>query len=548
MIEKHIFPFPFFVVGGYIRLSKEDNSQSDFESASVQNQKDLINLYISQSDDLKLHDFYIDDGYTGTNFNRPNFKRLIGDVEAGIINCIIVKDLSRFSRDYIQMGDYLEKYFIINNIRFISINDNFDSLKNTYDTLLPLKNLFNYYYSRDLSLKLTSNLRSKQEKGEFIGAFACYGYKKDKNNKNKLVIDEPSAIIVQRIFSLYIQGLGKLKIAHILNDEKVPPPSIYKDLNGEAYKNPKRLKSTTYWTYSTIHKILKNQTYRGNMVQHTSTPKSVGSSQHKMLPENERIIVENTHPCIIDKATWEQTQNLLKVNKKEINFNKNNHIFSGKLICGDCGRAMLKTRLKTKDEIIPAFICRTYSTLGKEICSHHTLLYTTLENLVLKAINISLDNLVNIEKAIKKGLEKDNNSFFISSLENEISAIEVKLNKIYILEKNSYENYKENIISKNQYIDLKNMYTASKNDLKKRKSDLTKQLHDSLSNKNILEQEWITSLRKYKNITSLDRIVISELIDVIKVYKNNRVEIIFKFSEDMDTLSAYSSSLQDFNI
>lgn len=145
-------------------------------------------------------------------------------------------------------------------------------------------------------------------------------------------------------------------------------------------------------------------------------------------------------------------------------------------------------------------------------------------------------------------MEKDNNSFFISSLENEISAIEVKLNKIYILEKNSYENYKENIISKNQYIDLKNMYTASKNDLKKRKSDLTKQLHDSLSNKNILEQEWITSLRKYKNITSLDRIVISKLIDVIKVYKNNRVEITFKFSEDMDTLSAYSSSLQDFNI
>lgn len=539
MIEKHILPFPFFVVGGYIRLSKEDNSQSDFESASVQNQKDLINLYISQSDDLKLHDFYIDDGYTGTNFNRPNFKRLIGDVEAGIINCIIVKDLSRFSRDYIQMGDYLEKYFIINNIRFISINDNFDSLKNTYDTLLPLKNLFNYYYSRDLSLKLTSNLRSKQEKGEFIGAFACYGYKKDKNNKNKLVIDEPSAIIVQRIFSLYIQGLGKLKIAHILNDEKVPPPSIYKDLNGEAYKNPKRLKSTTYWTYSTIHKILKNQTYRGNMVQHTSTPKSVGSSQHKMLPENERIIVENTHPCIIDKATWEQTQKLLSLKRKQTYPNTEIDMFAGLLRCGDCGKAMCKTDRNKK----PEFLCGSYKRLGKTVCSSHKIYYDTLVKIVLKSIQLSVDTLVDIEETIKNGLSTTTCLSLEANIKKDLENIETQLNKTYVLQKGLYEDFKEKLLSKEQYLMYKSEYELKETHLKNELNVLNQSLDELKNKESLLEKDWVLSLKQYRNITTLDRIVLVELIDTIKVYENNNIEVIFKFSEEMKKLKLYSSNV-----
>ena len=204
-----------FNVAVYIRLSREDGDKE--ESDSVGNQKKLLTEYVSRKDELILYDVYIDDGFTGTNFNRPAFKRMIKDIEAGKVNCVIVKDLSRFGRDYIDTGRYLEREFPELGVRFISITDGIDSMKQAYDMLLPIKNIFNEQYARDISKKVQTAVKTKQKAGEFIGAFTSYGYKKSPVDKNKLIIDEYSADVVRRIFSLYIKGYGKQKIAKLLN-------------------------------------------------------------------------------------------------------------------------------------------------------------------------------------------------------------------------------------------------------------------------------------------------------------------------------------------
>ena len=260
-MKKHIL----FNVAEYIRLSREDGDKA--ESDSIGNQRKLITDYLKDKDDFVLYDTYIDDGFTGTNFNRPSFKRMIADIEAGKVNCVIVKDLSRFGRDYIDTGKYLERYFPDNEVRFISITDNIDSMKQAYDMLLPIKNIFNEQYARDISKKVHASMKTKQRAGEFIGAFASYGYKKSPADKNKLVIDEYAAEIIRKIFKLYVAGNGKIRIASILNGEGILCPSEYKRLNGDNYRNSNRLNSTAYWTYSTVDHILKNEMYIGNMVQ-----------------------------------------------------------------------------------------------------------------------------------------------------------------------------------------------------------------------------------------------------------------------------------------
>ena len=232
-----------FIVAIYIRLSKEDGDK--LESESVENQRKLIHHYLKGKEEFVVYDVYVDDGYTGTNFRRPNFERMIEDIEAGKVNCVIVKDLSRFGRDYIDTGKYLERYFPDKGVRFISISDNIDSMKQAYDMLLPIKNIFNEQYARDISGKVHASMTTKQKAGEFIGAFASYGYKKSPANKNKLVIDEYAAVVVRRIFDLYIKGNGKIRIAHILNEEGIVNPAEYKRLQGDNYQNSNRLDKTT---------------------------------------------------------------------------------------------------------------------------------------------------------------------------------------------------------------------------------------------------------------------------------------------------------------
>ena len=521
-----------FHVAEYIRLSCDDGER--VESNSISNQKKLISDYLKDKEEFVLFDVYVDDGFSGTNFNRPAFKRMIADIEAGIVNCVIVKDLSRFGRDYIDTGKYLERYFPDKNVRFISITDGIDSAKQAYDMLLPIKNIFNEQYARDISKKIHASVETKQKAGEFIGAFAPYGYKKSPTDKNKLVIDEYAATVVRRIFDLYISGCGKSRIASILNSDGIVCPSEYKKLNGENYKNSNRLSSTSYWTYSTVNRVLKNEMYIGNMVQ--GKKKQSMRKRPRMLDKEDCIIVQNTHEPIIDLDTWNKTQSLLKRRRRTPNLEQNMSIFAGFLKCGDCGRALVK-KVGTPghgDGIIN-YYCGTYVRSGRNYCTPHPMPHVVLEQIILEDLRTIIRSIENLREIVEQNRESA--MTVRRTTEAEKIRLHAELEKVKKLKKSVYEDYREELISREEFV-------AYRQDYMKKEELLTKQL-ESLEEKSDMEKQpdvfslpWIQRLLDLREIERLDRDIVMEMIHEIRVYENHKIKIIYNFSDELEDLFA----------
>lgn len=525
-----------FNVAIYIRLSREDGDKE--ESDSVGNQRKLLAEYIAKKEDFILYDVYVDDGYSGTNFNRPSFQRMIADIEDGKVNCVVVKDLSRFGRDYIDTGRYLERYFPEMGVRFISVTDGIDSMKQAYDMLLPIKNIFNEQYARDISKKIQATVKSKQKAGEFIGAFTSYGYQKSPVDKNKLVIDDYAASVVRRIFSLYIQGYGKQKIAKLLNAEGVLCPAEYKKVNGENYKNCNRLESTTYWSYSTINSILHREMYVGNMVQGTKHQRM--RSKQKKMPKEEWIVVENTHEPIIDKATWEKAQALLQKRTRELDLETNKNIFAGFVKCGDCGRAMAKNMWRRADgSKTYSFYCGTYKRNGKQYCTPHTLPMAVLEDIVLGDLKAIVDNVDNLKELVQS------QSFTASKVkriaDTELSKIKAELERVKRLKKSIYEDYREELISKEEFLSYREDYLKKEELYSKQIEALEEKKNDNVT-EDVFETPWLKRLLELKDIEALDRDIVVEMISEIKVYENRKIKITYNFGNELEHLfsSVYS--------
>lgn len=521
--------YSLFNVALYIRLSKEDGDKA--ESDSVGNQKKMLTDYIKGKDDFVVYDIYVDDGFTGTNFRRPAFQRMLADIEAGEVNCVIVKDLSRFGRDYIDTGKYLERYFPDKNVRFISLTDNIDSNRQAYDMLLPIKNVFNEQYARDISRKVHAAIQTKQKAGEFIGAFASYGYKKSSADKNKLVIDEYAADVVRRIFSLYVHGCGKNHIARTLNEEGIACPSEYKRLNGALYKNSNRLEITKFWTYSTIHQILRNEIYAGNMVQGRKTQRMRGRQRH--IPQEDWIKVEGTHEAIIDRETWEKTQSLLKRRTRDLDLNTNMSIFAGFLKCGDCGRSLVK-KVGTPghgDGIIH-YYCGTYVRSGRLYCTPHAIPFKTLETIILEDLRTIIQSIDNLKEIImgqtpEETVEKSVN-------QGERNRLQGELEKVQMLKKGVYEDYREELISREEFVSYRQDYISKEELLLKQLDNLGKKAEQNIYN--ILELPWIRRLLEYRTIESLNRDIVVEMIHKIEVFEDHRIKITYNFSDELSEL------------
>lgn len=518
-----------FNVAEYIRLSREDGDKA--ESDSIGNQRKLIADYIKYKDDFFLYDTYIDDGFTGTNFNRPNFLRMIADIEDGKINCVIVKDLSRFGRDYIETGRYLERYFPDHDVRFISITDNIDSFRQSYDMLMPIKNIFNEQYARDISQKVHASMTTKQKNGEFIGAFASYGYKKSTSDKNRLVVDEYAAGIVRKIFSLYIGGCGKVRIAHMLNEEGILCPSEYKRVSGDNYRNCNRLDKTFYWTYSTIHNILQNEIYIGNMVQGKTVRHM--RKKAKAKDRSDWVIVKDTHEAIIDEATWNKAQSLLNRRTRNLDLNANVSIFAGFLKCGDCGRALAKkSHTLTGGDKIINYYCGTYVRSGKNYCTPHAISYIVIEKIILddlKTIVQSIDDMQEIVEDQRKAVFS-----FQYKNEEEKKRLETELQKVKGLKKAVYEDYREGLLSKEDYL-------SYRQDYEKRENLLTVQIEEGEKKEtdrsaNFLQTPWIKRLLEVREIDKLDRDTVVEMVHEIKVYENRKIKITYNFSDEVQAL------------
>lgn len=503
----------------YARLSREDGDKP--ESDSIQNQHKLLNDYLASRPDMELGGLYTDDGYTGTNFRRPDFQRMIGDIEAGKINCVIVKDLSRFGRDYIDVGRYLERWFPDHGVRFIALGDNIDSENGPYDMLLPVKNVINEQYARDIAQKVRSSITAKQRRGEFVGAFASYGYQKDPENHGKLLIDPPAAEVVRRIFSLYESGVGKIRIAKTLNEEGIPCPSEYKRLCGDKYHNGQRLKGTSYWTYATVHRILKNSMYAGNMEQGRA-PRQGMHGKAKQLDRKDWTVVEGTHEAIIDSDQWHRVQSLLLRDTRTLNFEQNVSPFAGFLRCGDCGRAMSKTNHPGG----VYYCCGSYKRYGPTVCTRHGVAHRDLEAVVLNDLNkviAAVGDLHAMAEETKAAARPPDRRA-------ERERLQGSLDRVYRLKKSAYEDYKDGLITKDDYLRYKADYEAQEDKLKAQLERLEQQEEVPP------EPPWITDLLAKGKLTELDRATVAETIKEIKVFED-KVEITYTFSDDLGLLS-----------
>ena len=419
----------------YIRLSKADERKgADRFSESIENQQIILHDYIDSNDEeFVLYKEYVDDGITGTDdLMRPAFMEMIKDLKAGKINCIIVKDLSRFARNHLQAGAYLQKTFQRYKVRFIALFDNYDTLgKNGYNFEAALKNIMNEDYSRRLSRNLIESFKIRSAKGQFIGAFPSYGYIRDPENKNHLVVDENVRDVIEFIFTEFLSGTGKNSIAKRLNDKGIVCPSIYKQQQGLNYKNYKRLTSTDSWTYSTIQRILKNRVYCGDLVQHKTNHSIFNETGSTLYEADEWILAEDCHEPIIDKKTFNSVQERLKSSTREPNFKENVSIFAGHIKCAECGRAMAKIQNKYKDTVRTRYVCRSYkyNTETKKICTSHSINEDVLKEFIINNLNEQLEKYKDLENALNDRKNKQIKSK-ASKIELHIKELKKSLEKI----------------------------------------------------------------------------------------------------------------------
>lgn len=511
----------------YIRLSREDGDKT--ESLSVTNQHLMLEEFIKQHTELKVYNTYIDDGWTGTNFQRPGFLQMLEDIEAKKVQCVVVKDLSRLGRNMARVSDYINDYFPSRKVRFIAVNDRID--RNYYDIdtgedmMIDVKNMFNGFYPKDISKKVRSTFRAKQGKGQFIGAFASFGYVKSAGDHNRLEIDGYAAGIVRRIFDLYISGMGQNTIAKALNEEGVPCPSEYKKQCGLNYHNGSRLDSTCYWTYSTVRNILKNEIYTGNMVQNKNF-RQICRKTAVALPKDKWIIVEGTHEPIIERDVWDKVQELLKRNMRQTGLEQNVHIFAGFLKCGDCGRAMVK--IKRKGGTI--FNCGSYNRYGRGHCSIHSITELELEEIVLNDLNLIIKSVKDIRQIIEE--EQKQLGADIRNRLGDISGYKAELNRLEKKKERAYEDYSDGIITRDEYLKYKGGYEQQINSVQSK----IEMINQAAKNQLFVSSSWIDRLLQDEPLEHLDRETVVEMLSMIYVYENHSIRIVYNFSDELEAL------------
>lgn len=417
----------------YIRLSKEDENEGPSES--VTNQKSLLNEFVQQHR-LSVYDTYIDDGWSGTNFDRPDFQRMIGDIEAKKVNMVITKDLSRLGRDYILTGHYMERYFPEKRVRYISLLDGIDTgVDSTANDITPFRAIMNDMYAKDISKKIKSVKRDKQRKGQFIGGKPVYGYKMHPTEKNKIVIDEEAAPMVRRIFGMALDGMSCRQITAQLNNEGVPTPATYAGL-----PVPKPGPYTGLWSSERISDMLQNETYIGNMVQGRSVKISYKSKKClKQAPEN-WVVVEGTHEPIIDDETFHKVRMLVN-SRRHTRSRTYDFLLKGLIFCHECGYPLaVLNRKNARGEDVLYFVCRTYQRFTRAgVCTCHSIKEKTVTDAVLAKVQEVCEACLNptellpvAEKAVEEARRAENHEAEKQALHSKIDSLTANLDKMYM--------------------------------------------------------------------------------------------------------------------
>lgn len=541
----------FYNVAIYCRLSKDDESHG--ESSSISTQKSMLTKYVTDNN-WRIVDYYIDDGISGTTFERSGFKRMLDDIEEGKINMVITKDLSRLGRDYLKTGYYTEVFFPESDVRYIALNDGIDTLNSDND-IAPFKNILNEMYAKDISKKIKSAYKVRIARGEYHGAFAPFGYAKDPDNKGKLIIDKESSETVKLIFSLAKQGLGAARIRNVLIEKKLPTPSAYLNkLNPQKYytKMYQNAPETLFyaWSHGGVERILENEIYIGNMIHYKEVSVSFKSKRRQNQPRDKWVRSENTHEPIIDRETWDLVQERFLHRGRLPRTNPPN-IFQRIVRCADCGKQMWLTPLQ-KNKITGEkterryFQCQTYREFGKIKCTCHNASHKAVYGIVLNDIryyaNIALQEPQKLLNLLTESENKQKAREFKQAQQEHKKTVD-RLNELEILLQRLFEENVVGTLNHSNYTTLFTKYQTEQEQLKVVACELAKKI-DTLGEAHDNCEKWIELIAKYKDLQELDAPIVNELCEKILIHEPTKVdgrriqkiEIFYRFVGQMPEL------------
>ncbi len=527
--------------GLYLRLSKEDGDKDEegkLESDSISSQRFIGENFLLENPDIEFISEYSDDGFTGTNFERPEFLRLIEDIRLGKINCVIVKDLSRFGRNYLEAGRYLEVFFPVMNVRFISVLDNIDSISApaSMDNIsVSFKNVMNEEYCRDISKKIRSTFVAKRENGEYICGFALYGYQTDPEHKGALLIDPEAAKIVSSIFQWYFEGSSYRAITFRLNELGIPNPAKYKS---QKYPNYHKDFGCGLWSVQSVRDILKNRMYTGDLVQGKYEKVSHKVDKIRKLDESRWVIVENHHEPIISKELYWNIQDLMKRDQRISPSTKELALFSGFLRCADCGHTLVKRKASRKEAQLRYhyYTCSTYDSKTKSACSRHTVRSDILEATVLMALKSFISLSVDISELIQRIERSPQKVSARQQMQGLIEAKQKDRDKTEKILLDLYPDLKSGLITKAQYLILKERYETDLHAINKSLDALREQLDKPLEEE---VSKFAECMTKYQKFDRLTREILIELVDIIDVYGDGKMKISFKFRDGFHSVVEY---------
>lgn len=511
----------------YIRLSREDGND---ESYSVKNQRQRLMEYLENHmfrEEMRLAGVYVDDGCTGTDSDRESFQRMLEEIDQGIVNCVIVKDLSRLSRNDWECKRYLQHLFVVKDVRFISLElpklDSFENPDEVYEMGVSIQSMYNENHCRETSIKVRGTFNMKRGKGEFIGAFAPYGYSKDPDDRHRLLVDPPAADIIKDIFYWFVRdGMSKIGIAKKLIGMGIPCPAAYKWQNGMKYHNPAIKNKEPLWSARSITAILTNQMYLGHMVQGKQKVKSYKVHTRINIPENEWFIVEGTHEPIINKETFDQAQMLMQKDTRTAPSAGRLYTFSGFLRCADCGKAMGR---RTSKHLV-YYACKTNLTQGQ--CTRHSIRNDVLERAVLKTIQKQVALIDDMAQLI----DDINNAPASRDVSNRLAASlrlqKQELEKISGIRTGLYLDWKNGDITREEYRRMKKEFEEKEQRLRQ---DITRLEEENQGMPQDAAEPCFDAFRRHNNLSHLDRGIVAGLIKAIHIHEGGDITIKFNFAD-----------------
>lgn len=525
----------------YIRLSRDDGDKA--ESNSITSQKEILKEWLKLHPDIELYDFYIDDGWSGTDFDRPGFQQMMDDIYAAKVNCVIVKDLSRFCRNASEGGRYLDDIFVRLRIRFIALNNGLDTISGNMNAATQLisvgvTNVINESVAATTSVNVRGTLNMNRKQGKFIGSFPTYGYLKAPDDHHKLIVDEETAPVVRLIFDKFISGTSIVGIAKELNAMGIPNPSAYKRLKGYNYRHPAGDKNDGLWPDSSVRRILKNEMYIGNMVQGRNTTVSYKIHQCRAVPKEEWIKVTGTHQAIIDPEIFRMAQSLMGRHIRKPPEQNQVHLLAGFVRCAKCGRMMSRKTNRHSYGTYHYYRCVTNVRMKSGGCTRGSIRVDRIEDAVLTLLQKTVTACVEYEKLLEQINHSRHRKTESDRLQRLLQQQKAEREKCMRAMADLYPDWKCGILTRQEFVSIKANLSEKLERLDssiQNLEDTAKQYESGVNNEN----RFLTNFRKYGTVTELTRPMLLELVKEIRVYDENRIEIELNFRDEYARLLEY---------